>query len=247
MGMMLCASYGIAQQVVGGAQIVSTSILNAMNPQIMQAEGAGNRALMLHRAEQESRISSAMLATVFIPLVVFMEPILHIWLGTVPAKATFLCQCLLLAQIIDQSTYGLHTANQAIGHIRNYTLLMYTPKLLILPLAWIIQTWGGGAEAIMLLFLCMEALVAGMRIPYLHRHGGLDMKAFSSSVFPRIAFIICLQGAISLGLHAIGTQPLLTMAFICISMLCGITLMWAVVLNAQERARMMQIITRKKA
>ena len=99
----------------------------------------------------------------------------------------------------------------------------------------------------MLLFLCMEALVAGMRIPYLHRHGGLDMKAFSSSVFPRIAFIICLQGAISLGLYAIGTQPLLTMAFICISMLCGITLMWAVVLNAQERTRMMQIITRKKA
>lgn len=247
MGMMLCASYGIAQQVVGGAQIVSTSILNAMNPQIMQAEGAGNRALMLHRAEQESRISSAMLATVFIPLVVFMEPILHIWLGTVPAKATFLCQCLLLAQIIDQSTYGLHTANQAIGHIRNYTLLMYTPKLLILPLAWIIQAWGGGVEAIMLLFLCMEALVAGMRIPYLHRHGGLDMKAFSSSVFPRIAFIICLQGAISLGLHAIGTQPLLTMVFICFSMLCGITLMWTVVLNAQERARMMQIITRKKA
>lgn len=247
MGMTLCASYGVAQQVVGGAQIVSTSILNAMNPQIMQAEGAGDHALMLHRAEQESRISSAMLATIFIPVIVFMEPILHIWLGAVPAKAAFLCQCLLLAQIIDQSTYGLHTANQAIGHIRNYTLLMYTPKVLILPLAWAIITWGGGVEAVMILFLCIETLVAAMRIPYLHKHGGLGMAAFSSSVFPRIALVAALQTGISLGLRAIGSQPLHIMVSVCASILCGFTLMWAVVLNTQERARMRQAARRRTA
>lgn len=247
MGMMLCASYGVAQQVVGGAQIVSTSILNAMNPQIMQAEGAGDRALMLHRAEQESRISSAMLATIFIPVIVFMDSILHIWLGIVPAKAAFLCQCLLLAQVIDQSTYGLHTANQAIGHIRNYTLLMYTPKVLILPLAWAIHVCGGGVEAIMLLFLCIEAMVAIMRIPYLHRHGGLNMAKFSCRVFPRIALIALLQGSLSAGLRCMGSQPFFTIASVCASILCGIVLMWAVVLNTQERARLKQIIRRGKA
>ena len=247
MSTVLCASYGIAQQVVGGAQIVSTSLLNAMNPQIMQAEGAGNRQMMLHKAEQESRISSAMLAAIFVPVIVAMESILQMWLGTVPQKATFLCRCLLFAQIIDQSTYGLHTANQAIGHIRNYTLLMYTPKLLFLPLAWLIHLWGGGVEAMMGLFLVIELLVALMRIPYLHRYGGLEMGAFAASVFPRVTVIILLQGFISLGLHSICAQPLYTLAAVCMSILCGIAFMWAIVLNTHERTRMCKIILRREA
>ena len=247
MSTVLCASYGIAQQVVGGAQIISTSLLNAMNPQIMQAEGAGNRQLMLHKAEQESRISSAMLAAIFIPIIVAMEPILQMWLGTVPPKAAFLCRCLLFAQIIDQSTYGLHTANQAIGHIRNYTLLMYTPKLAFLPLAWIIHLAGGGVNAMMGLFLAIELVVALMRIPYLHRHGGLEIGAFSLSMFPRVIIIIVLQGALSLGLCAICAQPLQTLAAVSISILCGMVLMWAVVLNNHERARMLDILRRRKA
>lgn len=247
MSTVLCASYGIAQQVVGGAQIISTSLLNAMNPQIMQAEGAGNRQLMLHKAEQESRISSAMLAAIFIPIIVAMDSILQMWLGTVPPKVAFLCRCLLMSQIIDQSTYGLHTANQAIGHIRNYTLLMYTPKLAFLPLAWIIHLGGGGVNAMMSLFLAIELIVALMRIPYLHRHGKLDIKSFSLSMFPRVIIIILLQGAISLGLCAICVQPLYTLAAVSMSILCGMVLVWAVVLNDHERARMREIIQRRKA
>ncbi len=190
---------------------------------------------------------SAMLAAIFIPIIVAMEPILQMWLGTVPPKAAFLCRCLLFAQIIDQSTYGLHTANQAIGHIRNYTLLMYTPKLAFLPLAWIIHLAGGGVNAMMGLFLTIELVVALMRIPYLHRHGGLEIGAFSLSMFPRVIIIIVLQGALSLGLCAICAQPLQTLAAVSISILCGMVLMWAVVLNHHERARMLDILRRRKA
>lgn len=247
MSTVLCASYGIALQVVGGAQIVSTSLLNAINPQIMQAEGAGNRTLMLHRAEQESRISSAMLATIFVPAIVEMENILQMWLSTAPPKAAFLCRCLLLAQIIDQSTYGLHTANQAIGHIRNYTLLMYTPKLLILPLAWLAHRMGGGVFSMMGMFLTIELAVAFMRIPYLSRHGQLDSVNFTRSVFPPLLFIIALQGGISMVLHAISTSPFNTLCALTLSIACGMTIMWQIVLSNSERHKIWQILFRKKA
>ena len=97
------------------------------------------------------------------------------------------------------------------------------------------------------LFLAIEFVVALMRIPYLHRHGGLEIGAFSLSMFPRVIIIIVLQGALSLGLCAICAQPLQTLAAVSISILCGMVLMWAVVLNNHERARMLDILRRRKA
>lgn len=99
----------------------------------------------------------------------------------------------------------------------------------------------------MSLFLAIELIVALMRIPYLHRHGELDIKSFSLSMFPRVIIIILLQGAISLGLCAICVQPLYTLAAVSMSILCGMVLVWAVVLNDHERARMREIIQRRKA
>lgn len=245
MSTVLCASYGIALQVVGGAQIVSTSLLNAFNPQIMQAEGAGDRHLMLHRAEQECRISSAMLVAIFIPIIMEMDYILQIWLGDVPPKATFLCQCLLISQVIDQSTYGLHTANQAIGQIRNYTLLMYTPKLLTLPLVWMAHRLGGNLGVIMVIFVAIELLVALMRIPYLSKHGQMSAGKFIHNVFPRLTLIIAIQGSLSWLFHELSTNTPYVICSLALSITCGIVTMWFVVLSSSERNRMKQIIIRR--
>ena len=54
-GTIVNSAYGIAMQVSGAVQFVSTSIVNAMNPQIMKAEGAGDRNKMIKLCEYESK------------------------------------------------------------------------------------------------------------------------------------------------------------------------------------------------
>lgn len=55
MGATINAAYGIALQVNGAVSFISQSLLNAMNPQIVKAEGAGNRQRVLRLSEIASK------------------------------------------------------------------------------------------------------------------------------------------------------------------------------------------------
>lgn len=142
------AAYGIANQVFGAISFLSTSILNAMNPQIMKAEGNKDRKKVFALAEKESKYSTMLLIIILVPLMFEMPSILNVWLTKVPDYCALFCNAILLSFICDQLTAGLNTINQAIGKIRTYTLLMYTPKLIYLPISYILfQNGGTIAEA----------------------------------------------------------------------------------------------------
>ena len=196
-GTVYNASYGIANQIYGALSFIVTSIVNAMNPQIMKAEGQHERKQMFHLAEQESKFIVSVMALIFIPLIFEMDNVLHVWLGDVPVCAVFFSQCIFITFLIDQVTYGLHSAAQAIGQIRNYTLLMYTPKLLSLAVFWISLKTNGSIEQVMYWYIGIEALVAIMRLPYLHKTAGLNVKVFLYKVplrlLPLITILIVLS------------------------------------------------------
>ena len=196
-GTIYNASYGIANQIYGALSFIVTSIVNAMNPQIMKAEGQHNRQQMYHLAEQESKFIVSVMALIFIPLIFEMDNVLHVWLGNVPVCAVFFSQCIFITFLIDQITYGLHSAAQAIGQIRTYTILMYTPKLLSLVIFWGILKFNGSIEQVMYCYIGIEALVAIMRLPYLHKKAGLDIKSFLYHVPLRLLPLITVLIALS--------------------------------------------------
>ena len=72
------AAYGIANQVFGAISFLSTSILNAMNPQIMKAEGNKDRKKVFALAEKESKYSTMLLIIILVPLMFEMPSILKI-------------------------------------------------------------------------------------------------------------------------------------------------------------------------
>lgn len=172
------AAYGIANQVFGAISFLSTSILNAMNPQIMKAEGSKDRKKVFALAEKESKYSTMLLIIILVPLMFEMPSILNVWLTKVPDYCALFCNAILLSFICDQLTAGLNTINQAIGKIRTYTLLMYTPKLAYLPISYILFQNGGTIAEAMGMFVAIELLVALARIPYIHWKTQMSMKDF---------------------------------------------------------------------
>ncbi len=177
-GTVMNASFGIASQVNGAIRFVSTSILNAMNPQIMKAEGQGDRDKMLSLAGKESKFSSALMLLISIPLMYEMPHILAFWLKEVPQNTEIFCNVLLIAFIIDQTTLGLHAANQAIGKIKIYTIVTTLPKILLIPLMWIVLKKTGNLNMAMACHISIELLVAAFRLPYMHYTAGLNVKSY---------------------------------------------------------------------
>ena len=239
------ASYGIAHQIYGALSFIVTSIVNAMNPQIMRAEGQHNRQQMFHLAEQESKSIVSIMALIFIPLIFEMENVLHVWLGEVPVCAVFFSQCIFITFLIDQVTYGLHSAAQAIGQIRNYSILMYTPKLLSLIVFWMILQKNGSIEQVMYCYICIEALVAIMRLPYLHKTAGLDVQHFICSVLLRLLPLIIILIILSyLQQYIWDSEYRFFLTIPAIVLIGGITA-WFSTFTSQERNTVIHFIKKK--
>ena len=183
MGTAVNAAYGIGAQISGMVSFVSSSFSNAIAPQLMASEGSGNRSHMWLLAEMESKFSFLLLAMVGVPTLFEMRPLLELWLVEVPRNTVLFGSMFLMMQIVDMLTSGLGLANRAMGKIGTYTIVTYTPKLLILPLSWWVLREGGSLIVIAVLMVMVETFCMWLRIPLLRREGGFNGAAYCRAVF----------------------------------------------------------------
>lgn len=184
-GTTINAAFGIGTQVNGAVRFVSTSILNAMNPQIMKAEGSHDREKMLSLAGKESKFSTALMMIISIPVMIELPDILAFWLKVVPPYTTTFCRALMLAFVVDQMTLGLHAANQATGKLKYYSLLTYTPKMMLVPIAWATFKADGGLHLMMAIYVFMELAVSLSRLPFMKYSAGLNVTQYvKASLMP---------------------------------------------------------------
>lgn len=182
------ASFGIAQQVSGFVGFVSESVLNALRPQIMKTEGAGNRIHMMKLSSEASKIAVLLLAAVVFPVAVYMQPLLDFWLKETPENAAFFCRMVIFCSLADASTIGLAIANQAIGRIREYSLVVNTTKLLTIPIMLIMLMKGTSLFGVAVCYVGMEFLCAIIRIPFLQKTAGLDARKYVRDILLPVIF-----------------------------------------------------------
>ena len=147
--------------------------------------------MMLQYTTKESKYSYLMLSCFLIPIVIEMPSLLTLWLKEYPPYTVEFCRMVIISTIFDQATIGLTSANQAVGQIRNYSLLISTMWLLVLPLAWLCMHLGMSASAGMQVYLLVAILCGAIRIPFLVRTAGLDAKDYLCRVAVRSLVPVC--------------------------------------------------------
>ena len=192
MGPAINASYGLGFQVSGALNNLSQSLLNAVNPQLMKAEGAGNRDRMIRLAEIESKLAFFLLSAVAIPCIFEMPSLLKIWLGEVPQYAVLFCRMVVLAALADTLTVGLGAANNAIGDIKKYTLVICTIKLSTLVVSIVLLHVGLNVLYVAVVYVLIELLSSICRLPFLHLTANLNVSLFVKRVFAKEFFPLVL-------------------------------------------------------
>ena len=122
-----------------------------------------------------------------------MQSLLELWLVDVP-PATILFGCMFLSmQIIDMLTSGLGLANRAIGNIGLYTVVTFTPKLLILPCGWFALNVGMPLGVICVLGIIIESVCMLLRIPLIMKEIGFDALGYCCEVLLRTQIPVVLS------------------------------------------------------
>ena len=200
MGPTINTAYGLGFQVSGALGNLSQSLLNAINPQLMKAEGGGDRNKMLRYAEIESKFAFFLLSAVAIPCVFEMPLLLDLWLDKVPSYSVLFCRMIIIAALVDNLTIGLGAANQAIGNIKEYVLIIYTIKFLTLFACIIILYCGYDLLFVTIAYVVFELLSSICRIPFMIYTANLDLRKFYNNVFLKeiVPFIVLLSSCIIL-------------------------------------------------
>ncbi len=245
-GTIVNAAYGIASQVYGAVSFFSSSLLNAMNPQIMKAEGNHSREHMLDLACKESKFSTALMIIISIPMMIEMPRILDFWLEEVPENTVLFCRAILLAFLLDQTTLGLHSAIQAIGKLKTYSLIMFSPKILYLPITMFMLYEKSSIMMVMILYVVIEGLVAIMRIPFSRYMMGISMRRYLSSViYPIVplAATTIFSGLIFSRLLHFDNSFIVT---VILTGVIGMIVVWNFTLDSNEQAYVKNIVFKGK-
>ena len=245
-GAIINAAYGIATQVFGAIQAISQAILNAITPQIVKSEGCDDRDRMLFLSQQACKYCFFLLAIFAIPLLFEMDTILRIWLKEPPEHANTFCRIFIIASLIDQTTVGLNVSIQALGKIRNYTLVLYTVKLLTVPIVWLMLKFGFSIQYAMLSYILMEFFAALLRLPYARHYVSLGYSNFMRTVIfklpiPVAAMLLCCYFTCQL--------PDFTLRFLLtgfFSALVGIAALWIFGLEVSEKSYILGSINKKR-
>lgn len=181
-GASINAAFGISGQVSSQVGFLSSALTTAINPQIIKAEGEGNRKKMFRLSEISCKFSFLLMSIVTVPAIIYMPTILELWLGKVPEYTTLFCVSILIANQIDLLTLNLNTTNQAIGNVKIYSICINSIKILTIPFAWVVLDRGMQPQAVMIVYIIFESLCAIARLWFLHISVRLSIYQYFKNV-----------------------------------------------------------------
>lgn len=182
-GTVVNAAYGLSFQVSSAILSFTQAFSNAINPQLMKAEGGNNRSRMIKLAEFQSKYSFLLFAALAIPTILEIDTLLGIWLTEIPEYTAKFCIMVIIANLADLLTVGLGPAIQAIGRIKYYVLVLYTLKLLTLPLCYVALKLGYSINSICIIYVGVELVSSLGRLPFAKKIASISYKTFVYNVF----------------------------------------------------------------
>lgn len=163
-GPIMNSAFALARQLEGHMFSVSAAVVNAMKPQVMKSHGAGDDSRMFRLSMTAGKFGFYMMSLIVIPLIVMMSEVLDLWLGIYPPETVTFARLLMAACLIEQLTKGLVHANQAIGNIKWFSIIVSSMRILALPVSIAALIMGSEAYVAILIFLIFETMGSICRV-----------------------------------------------------------------------------------
>ncbi len=199
-GTVINAVFALARQIEGHMYTISASVINTMKPQIMKSQGSGETDRMFRLSLTAGKFGFSMMSLVAIPLLVMMPDVLAIWLKDVPDGTVLFSRLMVTACMFEQLTRGLVYANQAVGNIKWFSIIISAIRIAALPISWCFFFFGAPSYVAIVVFLVCETLGSFSRVYILSKISDFKASSFVKTVFLQIlppfiiSFIVCIIG-----------------------------------------------------
>lgn len=141
-GTILNAAFAIAGQINSATSQFTSTLRQAVVPQIMKSQASGDGSRSIGLVYRVSRYSFLLMLIPTIPLIICIEGVLTIWLGTPPEYTSLFVVLMLINGMVMNLSAGFDAMIQATGKIRKNQIGFSLINLSLLPIIFVLYRLG---------------------------------------------------------------------------------------------------------
>jgi len=158
-GPIVNAARGISNMVMGAIQGFQGNIVLAFRPQIVQSYASGEYSRVKSLFYSLSKMSFILLSIFSLPVMLELEYVLHLWLGTnIPDYTYSFTILVLLNMIVSSLNTPVTQVVHATGNMRKYQIVTGSLVCAILPISWAFLKFGYNPNSVYVVSLIMTVI-----------------------------------------------------------------------------------------
>lgn len=245
-GTMLNAAFGLATQVFNATSQFTTTIRQAAIPQIMKGHASGDEARSLGLVYKISKYSYLLMLIPGIPLIICVNGILKIWLGSPPEYTAIFMTLMLFNGMVANLAAGFDATIQATGKIRRNQIGYCIISISLVPIIYILYKFGAPpyANVIVMCFLTVATILFQCYI--MKRVSSFDMKEYvKGTILPAFITLILTLLPLIPCFKYFNSSTSHTITGVIISFVWTIAVVFMFGLNYDERSMIVSFVKSK--
>lgn len=193
-GPMINAARGVAVQVQNAVMTFVQNFQMAIKPQIIKSYAVSDLQYMHTLVTASSRYGFFLLLIISLPLLLYTDIILRIWLGVVPEHTAEFVRIMLFAGLLQPLNSTLVTSIHATGDIKKFQIYEGTSLLTVVPISYILlKFFHISAEAVMAVYIFVEIFTQLIRVWIILPKIGMSYSFyFKNAIVPIFFPFLCL-------------------------------------------------------
>lgn len=155
-GTIVNAAYGIASQINGPVTFFSSTLINAIRPQIYKSSGSKDYERMIWFSSLASKLAFLALTCFIIPFSFVIHEVFKLWLTIIPDYSERFSILLLTITLIGYLSIGVNIAIQAYGNIKKYQIVTSLIILISLPIGYMIYAFSDNPYMFLYIMIFVE-------------------------------------------------------------------------------------------
>lgn len=155
-GPIVNAARGIAYQVNAAVMQFISNVVIVVNPYCIKIYAGGNHSKAMDAIIMTSKLLFTVQMCVSIPLIMLAEPLLELWLGTVPDYSLSFVKLVLLYSIVRSLHPSVDVWFKAVGNIKYYQIFEGVMLLLPIFFSYVLLKKGFAYDSVFILIVLFE-------------------------------------------------------------------------------------------
>lgn len=182
-GPIVNAARGISYQVYTAATSFTRSFQVAFTPQITKSYADGNYVYVQKLMLSSSKMSFYLMLFLSIPIFVDTNFILYCWLGdNVPEHTVSFTRIVILTGLVESLSAPVVNIIYANGRIMKFQIVISLVILLIIPLAYLLLTFGYSPDSTLLVSLFFTIIAHFIRLIFLKKQFSFSLLNYLKEV-----------------------------------------------------------------